>query len=436
MLVISTQKRLASSELCKRFDISKRFCSFQIFFNYLMPDHDADDVFKPPNVHRVGRLDWWMQILFDGFKRWDSLYFLHIAEYGYTYENTLAFCPFFPMMVRLVANTLFLPLHYILNYSTILLITSVFLNIYFFVKSAKALYLLSEKVLGDETLALKTAQLYCINPASIFFSAAYSEASFAFLTFSGLLEYEKGNLTKASFFFGLTGLARSNGIVNAGFILYRKFMDFIRQLTRPDWKELVDMKTTLVAISSTCVITIGPTLFYTILCLTPFAFYQAYAYSIFCNRQASYRDLPNHILNYGNNQHYKMPHGGLSPWCHHTLPLSYSYVQAKHWNNGFLQYYQVKQIPNFLLAAPMILLCLTAIGYYCKQNVRQVVSGLGQQEFYKKYDEEKTERLTEDCGFYSPRVFVYVVHVLGLLTVAVLFMHIQVELQNFSITLI
>jgi phosphatidylinositol glycan class V len=34
----------------------------------------------------------------------------------------------------------------------------------------------------------------------------------------------------------------------------------------------------------------------------------------------------------------------------------YRYIQEKHWNVGFFRYYQWKQIPNFLLAAPILML--------------------------------------------------------------------------------
>ena len=64
-----------------------------------------------------------------------------------------------------------------------------------------------------------------------------------------------------------------------------------------------------------------------------------------------------------------------SPWCHNEPPLAYSYIQKAiliclslfsftlhwsqvHWDNGFLAYWDTKQLPNFLLAVPCVLMVL------------------------------------------------------------------------------
>lgn len=39
------------------------------------------------------------------FLRWDALYFLHIAEHGYIYEQETAFFPLMPLMAKFLTNT-------------------------------------------------------------------------------------------------------------------------------------------------------------------------------------------------------------------------------------------------------------------------------------------------------------------------------------------
>lgn len=43
------------------------------------------------------------------------------------------------------------------------------------------------------------------------------------------------------------------------------------------------------------------------------------------------------------------------PWCSAVIPSIYGYVQAKYWNSGFLLYWTLPQLPNILLATPILL---------------------------------------------------------------------------------
>lgn len=157
--------------------------------------------------------------------RWDAQYFIHIAQYGYSHENTLVFFPFFPMLVRGIGTVIHLPLQFILNYHSCLLLTAIVLNFILFVKSAVVIFRLGKEVLRHEALAYKAALLFCINPASIFFSAPYSESLYSFLVFSALLRAENKSSALISFPFGLASAVRSNGLVNVGFLIHRKLQD-------------------------------------------------------------------------------------------------------------------------------------------------------------------------------------------------------------------
>ena len=65
---------------------------------------------------------------------------------------------------------------------------------------------------------------------------------------------------------------------------------------------------------------------------------------------------------------FQWPLGSERPWCATRVPVLYSFVQEFYWNCGFLSYYEMKQLPNFLLAAPMVALSIWGIGKYVRQD--------------------------------------------------------------------
>lgn len=69
-----------------------------------------------------------------------------------------------------------------------------------------------------------------------------------------------------------------------------------------------------------------------------------------------------------------------APWCSSLPPSIYTYVQSKYWNVGILRYWTLQQLPNFLLAAPV----LGLLSYYSTQSVRSFAGLLFDQARLQK----------------------------------------------------
>ncbi|XP_011647407.1 GPI mannosyltransferase 2 [Pogonomyrmex barbatus] len=393
----------------------------QVIFNVLIPDHDAD-AFKRPldSTEKVSLYDRIIYFLFNGLTRWDGEYFLHIARYGYTYENTLAFYPLYPVMIRIVAAVL-IKIFPLFNIQSMMIVAAILINFVCFVKSTIILYDLTKYVFQNTTIAYKTVMLYCINPASIFFSAIYSESMFAYLTFYTMLSSVKCcSALNISFPLALSTLVRSNGIVNIGFPVYfglknlynSKKMKHQRQynLLSILWHifKLIKLKNCFIILSTV------------IVSLSPFFLLQIYNYIKFCTFTFDKLSLPVDVLHYAIENNLILPGKTESMWCNASIPLAYSYVQKTYWNIGFLRYYQFKQIPNFILALPILYIMLKCIKEFTYEYKDELYS-LGFLD--SKIERENTIRVKK----YPLNMFVFVVHGLFLTVFCLLFVHIQVS---------
>lgn len=391
----------------------------QTIFNALIRDHHADAFKRPLNfAEKVESL--WDQIiyfLFNGLTRWDGEYFLHIAKYGYTYENTIAFYPLYPALIRIVAIAL-TNICPVLNSQNSMIVAATFINFLCFVKSALILYDLTVYVFQDTVTAYKAAILYCINPASIFFSAVYSESMFAYLTFYIMLSSMKYTST-IYFPLALSILTRSNGIVNIGFPIYFGLKNLCNSVSKEIQKhkqkrnisyifKLITLKNCFTILSTI------------IISLSPFFLLQIYNYIKFCTSTFDKSLLPVHVLQYATENNLVLPGMTGSIWCNATIPLAYSYVQKTYWNVGFLRYYQFKQIPNFILACPILFIMLKCIKEFaCEYKDELYLLGL--------FDNKRKNGNAIKVKKYPLNIFVFVVHGLFLTIICLFFTHIQVS---------
>ena len=224
---------------------------------------------------------------------------------------------------------------------SVLLISGWLITNLSFMVAVLLLYKLTLRLTSDPLLSLYSCFFFSLNPASVFMCSVYTESLFACLCFGGMLAVAECRPFWGSLLFGLATAVRSNGIFTVGFLLYfhaqvclshavNKSCSF-GQIVALSLKQLIQVTVQVAVV------------------LSPFICFQAYSYNLLC--------------------HGNMGGGGPSlinrpSVCDHTLPIVYSYLQKEHWGLGFLGYYQVKQIPNFILALPMVLLVMACVKAY------------------------------------------------------------------------
>lgn len=93
------------------------------------------------------------------------------------------------------------------------------------------------------------------------------------------------------------------------------------------------------------------------------------------------------------------------PYCHTALPSLYSFIQSFYWDVGPFRYYRVSQIPNFLLAAPVLFLSFYGIVVY------------GRTLWVGKF---------AATGLHQLEVFLFWCYLVAQAASAVVFVHIQV----------
>ncbi|XP_030109328.1 GPI mannosyltransferase 2 isoform X1 [Mus musculus] len=298
------------------------------------------------------------------------------------------------------------PLQGLLSQRSCLLVSVALLNLLFSVLAAVALHDLGCLVLHCPRQALCAALLFCISPANVFLAAGYSEALFAFLTFSAMGQLERGRGWASGLLFALAAGVRSNGLVSLGFLLHSQCRGFCSSLAvLSPWKPLVKL------MASVCLSVLIVSL--------PFALFQYRAYIQFCS-PGSAPSIPEPLLQLAADKGYRLAGENAPPWCSWDLPLIYNYIQDVYWNVGLLRYYELKQVPNFLLATPVTVLVVWATWTYVTTHPWLCLT-LGLQRTKDRENPEKPHR-----GFLSPKVFVYLVHAAALLVFGGLCMHVQV----------
>ncbi|CAJ0946589.1 unnamed protein product, partial [Mesorhabditis belari] len=299
--------------------------------------------------------------LLSGLNRWDAVHFLHIAEYGYTWEQNLAFFPLFPMMVRTLTYCWASPFLYLqlLHFSTVLLVC--------FVLSGMVLYRIVFNVTSSTKQALLSVLIFSINPASIFFSAAYSESLYCLLTFSGILLLLNYGHSKyltfllASIVFAFSFAARSNGFLNFGYVVWYCFIAHCK--VNNMWELNKTPIFTLLFQPFLLALKLLPCFF---IMLSVVHFHGLNEYQRFCVPKQTVN--PSYLLDFAEAENFLVPGTHDFDWCKDSyfeslsfLPPWYTSIQHRYWDVGFFAYWKLTKLPCFLLAMPAFSICLFGV---------------------------------------------------------------------------
>ena len=136
------------------------------------------------------------------FARWDSVWYLAIAQGGYAHESQrTAFFPLYPLVLR--------PIGLVLGSD---LVAGVLVSLLAFALALVLLHRLACLEL-DSTVARVTVMLIAFCPMAYFFSAVYSESLYLLLSVACLLQARLGRWASAGLLGGIAAASRNSGIL-------------------------------------------------------------------------------------------------------------------------------------------------------------------------------------------------------------------------------
>lgn len=331
--------------------------TFSVLLDRAIPDHNPDaSVARPPDALALPP-----QLL--AFTRWDAAHFLQLAQFGYQEEKDFAFFPFLPLAINGLARIL----HVQLSWGFSLVLSGLLITNGCFVLSAWLLFRLGLAVLKDQILAFNAARVFCLSPANIFFSTIYTESPFAACTFGALLLLHMDRFYFSAVLFAIGSGLRSNGLVNIGFLACHVLVSTLKQIRQANSASFKPWNRAALRLM------VG-----VIVVFSPFIAFQTFAVWKACDR-----DGQQTVCDKGQEQCAVSAEP--PSWCQYSIPSAYSHIQAKYWQGGFLRYWQLKQIPNFLLAFPALSLTAAGVFYLFMDFVKEL-----QREADKKGSKQST----------------------------------------------
>lgn len=318
--------------------------------------------------------------------RWDGFHFAHIAREGLVYEHEWAFFPGVPLVMRWSGSVLSLLGLSLPGWPALLIGGAIVAAL---LDSTRILYQLSLYHLRSSSAAFLATLLsfFPSSPSALRF-APYSEPFFTYFSYRGMLACVRSQWLFASLYFAIAGVFRSNAVLLCGFIIWNMLVAPLLS----GRKDLLSVNTTLRCVA------------YVVVSLSPFIYHNYRAYLLFCS---STRGYPR------------------SQWCEgSTLPSIYTHVQREYWNVGFLRYWTISNIPNFLISLPILLNVWIFCIFYLSHLPRILRDGFARQE-----SKSSAHLPLRDSLFLNPSILPHVLHGISLTLILTFSAHVQIALR-------
>lgn len=244
---------------------------------------------------------------------WDNVFFYKLLNRGPSFEHEWVFGPLWWRLVKSIP----LPCDKFIIGVVLANVLNYFTMI--------LIYELTKLKFDNLTKSFISGLLFIISPMGVFAMIPYSENLSNFFIVLGLyLYYQRSKLLylTSSILFGLSVLTRSNTLIVGSLFLY----DFISQ------KSIIALISGLIMGSSVFILNYIPYLEY----------------------------CPNREV-----------------WCNNMIPSIYSFAQSHYWDVGFLRYWTMNNVFNFIIASPMLFLLFQSIkNYYTKDLKLTILASL------------------------------------------------------------
>jgi phosphatidylinositol glycan class V len=412
-----------------------------ILSSQIVPTYDLSfQVIADPSNHPSSTI-------FESLCRWDGVYFIRLAQTNliYEYEQFHAFFPFLPKIIHFLTHSITAPLNTEIIAAAIprshyIIVGVLFINITF-IATAYVFYHLTLALYNNERKAYYSTVLFCLSPASIFFSAIYTESPFALFSFTFMLCHvrlqECINVKQivpwwllCTMCGVLATFTRSNGIVLAAYPLHSIVARIYYELTKQKGKRKKrkrnatngKMKMKLKKINVAVVTLMMTTT--AILTVLPLVYVDHMGRSIYCKEAAKKEGLEDGMAvnvedtvvdGVGGADLFRVER----PWCGSKGGSLYTFVQKEYWNQGLFNYWTLAQIPNFILAAPILLTCfLLFYSYVFDKKINLQLLGL--------FTEEEEDGVGGVGGVHVKGI-PFVFHCFALSVLCLVFMHVQVS---------